>query len=115
AMSVHPRCGYGRIRPTDDAATRYVCRRRSSIGRSSPNRAERLVTTRRGVGIASRVTIAQVHHAVAEAPLVEQIQLDVDAVRQRPLAAAHHDGREEQLHLVDEPGRERLAGELWTA
>ena len=32
-----------------------------------------------------------------------------------PFAASHHDGRDEQLELVDQPGPDRLGGEVGTA
>src|SRR5580704_15868861 len=55
--------------------------------------------------------VAEVHHAVAEAALVEQLKVDPDASGQRALAAAHHHGRDEQVALVHQPGLDRLAGQ----
>jgi len=50
-------------------------------------------------------------HAVAEPALVHQLELHADAVGERSRAAAHHDGADEQVALVDQTGRERLGGE----
>src|SRR5919107_881827 len=47
--------------------------------------------------------------AVAEAALVHELQPGARAVGQRALAAAHDDGREQQLDPVHEAGGERLA------
>jgi hypothetical protein len=57
----------------------------------------------------------EVDHSADEAPLVEQLELHADAVREGPLAAPHDDRREEQVAFVDQPGPERLGGELGTA
>jgi hypothetical protein len=53
-----------------------------------------------------------VNQAVPEAALVKQLELQADVVRQRLLAASHHDGRHEQVQLVDQPRFERMGGEI---
>src|SRR5215218_8996798 len=59
--------------------------------------------------------VAQVDDAVVEAALVQQLQADAGALGQRGLAAAHENGREQQLDPVDEAGGQRLRGELGAA
>ena len=44
-----------------------------------------------------------------------KLELHTDIVGERLLPASHHDRREEQLVLVDEPGLDRLGGEIGTA
>ena len=57
----------------------------------------------------------EVHHAVAETAFVQQFKLQADIVGERLFAASHHDGREEQVALVDQPGLDRLGGKVGTA
>ena len=59
--------------------------------------------------------VVEVNHAVAETAFVQQLERQADVVGKGPLAAAHHDGRDEQVALVDQPGLERLGGEVGTA
>jgi hypothetical protein len=66
----------------------------------------------------SRLTFCcgtEVHDVVAETALVLQFETEADIVRQGLLAASHHDGRDEQVTLVDEPGSERVSSELRAA
>ncbi len=44
----------------------------------------------------------KVNYAVAEAALVQQLELQADVVGEGLLAAADHDGHEEQVALVDQ-------------
>src|SRR4051794_5903884 len=68
------------------------------------------------VAVASRPdAVVEVNHAVAEAALVEELELQADMVGEGLFAASHHDGREEQVALVDQPGLDRLGGEVGTA
>jgi len=55
------------------------------------------------------------NHAVFEAALVQQFELQANVVGQGPLAASDQDGREEQMALVDQPGLDRLGSEVGTA
>ena len=57
----------------------------------------------------------EVDDAVAEAPLVHQLELDVDPGGQRALAAAREDRSEEEVALVDQTGGDRLAREVRAA
>jgi hypothetical protein len=43
----------------------------------------------------------EVHHAIAETAFVPELELQADIVGEGRLAASHHDGREEQVTLVD--------------
>src|SRR4051794_24616558 len=54
-------------------------------------------------------------HAAAEAALVAELEVYANAIRQRPVAAAHEDGVDEQVELVDEALPDRYAGELRAA
>jgi hypothetical protein len=56
----------------------------------------------------------KVNHAVSETAFVKQLELQEDIVGERPFAASHHDGRDEQVVLVDQPGLDRLGGEVRT-
>src|ERR671910_2172880 len=68
------------------------------------------------VAVSSRPgAVAEVDHAVAETALVQQLQLQADTVGEGLLAASDHDGCDEQLAFVDQPGLERVAGEIRTA
>src|SRR5215213_8259645 len=59
--------------------------------------------------------VAQVHHAVAEPALVQQFELKPDPVGEELLAAAQHDGPDEQVVLVHQPGGDRMGAEGGTA
>src|SRR5439155_15221982 len=65
----------------------------------------------------SRLTqsVAEVNRAVAETAFVEELELQTDIVRKGLLAASHHDGRDEQLELVDQAGLDRLGREVGTS
>jgi hypothetical protein len=52
--------------------------------------------------------VVEVDHAVAETAFAQQFELHTDIVGEGPFAASHHDGRDEQVALVDQPGPERL-------
>src|ERR671911_884948 len=68
------------------------------------------------VAVSSRPgAVAEVDHAVAETALVQQLELQADIVGEELLAASDHDGCDEQLAFVDQPGPERVAGEVGTA
>jgi hypothetical protein len=43
----------------------------------------------------------EVDHAAAETALFQQFELQADVVGEGPFAAPHHDGRDEQVALVD--------------
>jgi hypothetical protein len=45
---------------------------------------------------------------------VQQFEVQADIVREGPLAAPDHDGRHEQVELIDQPRRDRLGGEIGT-
>ena len=55
--------------------------------------------------------MVQVDRAVREPALVHQVELESDAVGERPRAPADHDRRDEQVELVDQTGRERRSRE----
>ena len=55
------------------------------------------------------------NHAVAEKAYAQQFELQADTVGERLFAASHQDGRDEQVALVDQPGPDRLGGEVGTA
>src|SRR5215207_10418426 len=89
---------------------------------SNPRRrvvpAEQVAAGRRPGGVAvssGRGAVAEVDHAVAETAFVEEFKLQADIVGERLLAASHHDGCDEQVAFIDQPGLERVAGEVGTA
>jgi FAD binding domain/Aromatic-ring hydroxylase, C-terminal len=51
-------------------------------------------------------SVAEVDHAVAETAFVQQFELQPDIVGQGPISTSHHDGCDEQVALVDQPGLE---------
>ena len=57
----------------------------------------------------------QVHDAAREASAVQQLEVDPDLAREPAGAAADDDRRDELVQLVDQPGRERLAGQVRAA
>jgi hypothetical protein len=59
--------------------------------------------------------VAEVDDAVAEAAFVQQLQVQPEVVGEGSGAASDHDRREEELALVDETGRERVACQLGAA
>jgi hypothetical protein len=46
----------------------------------------------------------EVNHPADETALVQQLEFQADTVRERLFASSHHDGRDEQVILVDQPG-----------
>jgi hypothetical protein len=56
-----------------------------------------------------------VHDAAAEPVLVQKLEPDGHAIRQRALAAPDDDRVEEQMAFVDQPCRHRLAGQFRAA
>jgi hypothetical protein len=52
--------------------------------------------------------VVHVDHAVAEAPLVEKLEVHPDVSGQPRLAAAHDDREHQQVDLVHQPGPERV-------
>jgi hypothetical protein len=60
----------------------------------------------------AQAAAAEVHRAIAEAAFVQEFELQTDAARQRPFAAADHDRHHEQLALIDQPRRQRPAGQV---
>src|SRR5664279_3075859 len=59
--------------------------------------------------------VVQVDHAAAEMAYAAQFELPDDIVGKGRITAAHNNGREEQVALVDQPGPDRLSGEVGTA
>jgi len=55
--------------------------------------------------------VVEVHHAVAETAFVQQFELQADIVGEGWLAAFHN-GRDEEMALVNQPGLQRLGGEV---
>jgi len=54
-------------------------------------------------------------HAVGETPCLQQVEVQADVIGQCPLPTADHRRSHEQLHLVDQSGPDRLAGQVGTA
>jgi len=59
--------------------------------------------------------IAKINHSVSKTALVQEIQPSAYVAGQDPLAAAKHSRHDEQMILVDEPGPDRLCGEVRTS
>ena len=57
----------------------------------------------------------EVNYAVAETAFGEQFELRAEVIGKSLLAASHHDGRKQQVELVQQPGLHRLPGELGAA
>ena len=57
----------------------------------------------------------EVNEAIAETTFAEKVEVQADTVRKGPRAASDHDGRDEQVVLVDQAGFDRLGGEVGTA
>ena len=57
----------------------------------------------------------EVHNTVAETAFVQQFEFQAEIVGEGPFASSHHDRRDEQVALVDQPGLDRLGGEVGTA
>src|SRR5262245_61170565 len=60
----------------------------------------------------ARRAVVEVDRAVAEPALVDELEVDAGAVREGALAASDDHGHLEQVVLVDQPGPDRLGGEL---
>jgi hypothetical protein len=56
--------------------------------------------------------VAEVHDAVVESVLVEELEVGADAGREGRLAAAEEHGPDEELALVDQAGFEGPGGEV---
>jgi hypothetical protein len=52
------------------------------------------------------------NHAVGETAFVQQFEVEADLVGESLVASSHYDGRDDQVDLVDQPGLERLGGEI---
>src|SRR5438477_8336164 len=63
----------------------------------------------------SRRPVVQLHEAALEVAFSLQLEPQEPACGQRPIAGAHHNGREEQVTLVDKPRAERDRSQLGTA
>ena len=55
--------------------------------------------------------VAKIDHSIAKTALVQEIQPHAYVAGQDPLAAANHNGHDEQMNLVDEPGPDRVCGQ----
>lgn len=66
-------------------------------------------------GDRSADAVVEVHHAVAEAAFVEELELQPDTVRKSTPATSHHDRRDEEAALVDQSRAESLGCQLWAA
>jgi hypothetical protein len=75
-------------------------------GRVVPRRQGRVAVS------SSDGAVVEVHHTLAESAFVQQFELQADIVGEERVAASHHDGRDEQVDLVDQPGLDRLGGEV---
>ena len=49
--------------------------------------------------------IAKIDHSVSKTAVAQEVQLYAYVVGQDPLVAANHNSHDEQMILVDEPGR----------
>jgi hypothetical protein len=65
--------------------------------------------------ISRPTAVVEVDNAAGEAALTQQFQLHAAAVGESPVGAAHDDGRDEQMVLVEQPGLHHLAGEVGPA
>jgi hypothetical protein len=52
------------------------------------------------------------NHAVAETAFVQQLELEADLVGESRDATTDHDGRDDDVDLVDQPGLDRLSSEI---
>src|SRR6266702_2756015 len=67
-----------------------------------------------GAGQSGVGSVAQVEGAAPEPAFAQQVQLYPDVVGEGPRATTHQDGHQEQVPLVDQPGPDRLPGEVGT-
>jgi len=59
--------------------------------------------------------IAKIDHSIGKTALVQELQLYAYIARQDPAAAAKNHRHNKQMVLVDEPGPDRLRGEVRTS
>ena len=60
-------------------------------------------------------SVAEVNHALAETSYLQQFEVQADIIGEKLLATSDHDRRDEHVALVDQPGPDRLRGEVGTA
>jgi hypothetical protein len=58
--------------------------------------------------------VTQVDHTVTESPLVPQLEIDADVVREERIAATNDRRSDEELVLIEEPGADRLCRQAGT-
>src|SRR5688500_3725414 len=69
-----------------------------------------------GVAVSLRTyAVVEVNHAALETAFVQQFELQADVCGEGPFTTSNHDGRDEQVALVYQPGPEGLGGEVGTA
>src|SRR6476469_326646 len=88
--------------------------RAARTGRRVAIRGARFFQSVLDVALSGRVVdaVVEMNDTILEAALIEQFELRADVVRQGAFAATHHDRAQEEMALVDQPGGDRLAGEL---
>src|ERR1700736_4597707 len=59
--------------------------------------------------------VVEVNHARAEAAFVQQVELHADIAGEGRFATPDHDRHQEQVEFVDQPGPDRLGGEVGSA
>ena len=59
-----------------------------------------------------RDSVVEVHHAAAEAVLVDELEIHADIVGQSRRAASDHDGVEKEVDLIDQSGLHHLPGKV---
>src|SRR5215218_741253 len=68
-----------------------------------------------GVAVSLRPgAVVEVNHAALETAFVQQFELQADVAGEMPFTATNHDGRDEQVTLVYQPGLERLGRQVGT-
>src|SRR3954465_5768556 len=80
-----------------------------------PPRPHRMTRWRPPVSGSAPHRVAQVDHTVAEPSMVQQLQVESNAVGESRLAAAHGHRAQKQHALVDQPVPERLSPDGRTA
>src|ERR1700729_2968832 len=80
--------------PILDAEPRYVIRARGDVGASAAD------------------PVLEVDDSALEAVHAEQLEVGTESGGKRRRATPEHDGYDEQVQLVDQPGRQGLTGEL---
>src|SRR6266545_7211980 len=116
------RCWQHRCQPGAGKRTSGGGRPRRSLpdgrGPDTPDRAaERARSWHRpsSFGWSRPGAIVKMNHAVAETAFVQEFEPQADIVGEGLFAASHHDGGDEQVVLVDQPGLDRLGGEVSSA